>query len=162
MDFSFYIVSIELFRVYKRFSISNRCNKRYTTAEEARNYMHSLVDILDIKNIYDAVYINVYNEDKVVVHVDDGADKHTLYMIATVNKCESSDNKKYTYRQHIIEILPEGWLISVDEIGPITLMESLDTVLDFIDCVLVTRDNVIRTAGDFMMNTPTVNGKIVS
>lgn len=162
MDFSIYIVSVELFRVYKRFSISNRCNKPYQTPEDARNYMHSLVDILDLKNIYDAVYVDVYSENKIVVYVDDGIDKHTMYMIVTVNKCESSDNKKFKYRQHVIEMTPEGWIISMDDAGPVTLMESLDSALDFIDCILVTRDNVIRVTGDFMMNTPVANGKIVS
>lgn len=154
-----YIVSCELFRVYKKFSISNRCNKPFKTPEEARGYMHSLVDIMDLRNIYDAVYVDTVNEDKIVIYVDDDVDIHDIYMIATVNKCYTPDNKYFVYRSHFIEQDSDGWIIGVLDQGPVTITDSIDHALDIIDYIIIVRDNVARITGEFMMNTPPLNNK---
>lgn len=154
-----YIVSCELFRVYKKFSISNRCNKPFKTPEEARGYMHSLVDIMDLRNIYDAVYVDTINEDKIVVYVDDDADIRATYMIATVNKCYTPDNKYFVYRSHFIEQDSNGYIIGLLDQGPVTITDSIDHALDIIDYIIIVRDNVARTTGEFMMNTPPLNNK---
>lgn len=154
-----YIVSCELFRVYKKFSISNRCNKPFKTPEEARGYMHSLVDIMNLRDIYDAVYIDIVNEDKVVVYVDDDVDIHATYMIATVNKCYTPDNKYFVYRSHFIEQDSDGWIIGLLDEGPVTVTDSIDHALDIIDYIIIIRDNVTRITGEFMMNTPPLNNR---
>lgn len=153
----FYIVSCEMFRVYKRFSISNRCNKPFKTPEEARGYMHSLIDIMDLKNIYDAVCVETVTEDRMVVYVDDGTDAHVIYMIATVNKCYTPDNKYFVYRSHFVEQDPDGFIIGLLDEGPVTMTDSIDHALDIIDYIMIIRDNVARITGEFMMNTPPLN-----
>lgn len=155
----FYIVSCEMFRVYKRFSISNRCNKPFETPEAARGYMHSLVDIMDLKNIYDNVCVDTVEENRIVVYVDDDGDKHAIYMIASVNKCYTPDDKYFVYRHHFIEQDPHGWIIGLLDEGPVTMTDSIDHALDIIDYILVIRDNVARTTGEFMMTTPPLNKK---
>ena len=154
-----YIVSCEMFRVYKGFSICNRCNKPFKTPEEARGYMHSLVDVMDLKNIYDAVYVDTVSEDKMVVYVDDGTDLHVIHMIVTVNRCYTPDNKYFVYRSHFIEETPDGVIIGLLDEGPVTMTDSLDHALDIIDYIVVIRDNVSRTTGEFMMNTPPLNNR---
>lgn len=162
MDFTFYITSMELFRIYKLFSVSCRNNTRFTTPEEARNFAYNFCDRL--KTEYDDVFIETLNENRIMVYVDEGSEKHVLHTIFTINMCESvSDNgSAFMYRGHMIEILDEAWVVSLED-GPIMGFESLDSCLDFIDYSMVTRDNVIRVTGDFMMGTmPLNNGKPVS
>jgi hypothetical protein len=162
MDFTFYIASMEMFRVYKLFSISCRCNVRYTTPEEARNFAYNLCD--EIRSMYKNVYVETVNENKIIVYIDDGNEKHAIHTIFTINTCESISNNgsAFMYRGHKVEILDESWVVSLED-GPIMGFETLDSCLDFIDYSMVTRDNIIRVRGDHMMGTPSFNkGKPVS
>lgn len=162
MDFSFYIVSIELFRVYKLFSISCRCSIHFATPEEARKYAYNFCD--GLKPVTDNISIETANENRIIVHTDDGNEKNVLNTIITINQCESISNNgtAFMYRNHMIEMTDKGWIISLED-GPVMGLETLDACLDFIDYTMVTRDNVIRIRGEHMMTTPAFNkGKPIS
>lgn len=162
MDFTFYIVSMELFRIYKLFSISCRNNTRFATPEEARNFVYNFCD--KFESMYKNVCIETVNENKIVVYVDEGDENSVLHTIFTINTCKSiSDNgSAFMYRGHMVEILDEAWVVSLED-GPVMGFETLDICLDFIDYTMVTRDNVIRVGCDHMVHTTPINkGKPIS
>lgn len=157
MDFTFHIVSMEIFRVYKLFSMSCRNNVHYTDIKDARNYIYNFCDSL--KTVYEKIYVETVDENKIILYVDEDNEEHVLHTIFTVNTCKSvsNDGYIYTYRDHVISIEDDSWLISGKEVGPIIGMETLDLCLDFIDYTMVTRDNVIRIQGNYMMRTSPFN-----
>ena len=159
MNSTFYIVSMEMFRAYKLFSISCRDNTRFKTPEEARSFAYNLCD--QIKPMHENIYIETVNEDRSVLYVDEANDKLALHTILTINICEyiSTDTIPiFMYRGHMIELLDDSWCISVDE-DPIIGFGTLDECLDFIDYSMVTRNNVIRVQGECMTNTPLINNR---